>query len=424
MAKYKKNSRHKSSQPVVAAAPKVHYPYLDGLRGIAILMILSHHIRHAFALDYLFSHPSPFLKGLYFTAWDTFGVNLAGFYIWLQDTIHQFKGILGLQMFFVLSGFLISRMLLKGGLVTVDIARFYKRRFLKIYPSYAFLVILSLFLFYHLTYPDMDEILATGFNYLTFLQNYFPRNQLLEHTWSLVVMEQFYFLCPLVLWAVIRYVRTEQERRALLIGLCSLILVLAPVIRLYCLATGDALITWPAHAPRFWRTTLFHFDSLAFGCLLGLLEPQLARLKDIKWAGWLFWAPGAALYYYLFFVADWSYYWGPWYMYTLGYLSSGLLIIAALCGVAVLSRFPLLRWIGIYSYGIYLWHYLVISLCGHWAGRFPIMTLILICLTSSIAVGVLSTKLIESYFLSLRAKWFPDNVKATYSKPIRLPKSS
>jgi len=50
--------------------PKVYYPFLDGFRAIAILMILAHHIRRAFTLDYLFVSNPPILKWIYFHAYD------------------------------------------------------------------------------------------------------------------------------------------------------------------------------------------------------------------------------------------------------------------------------------------------------------------------------------------------------------------
>ena len=65
------------------------------------------------------------------------------------------------------------------------------------------------------------------------------------------------------------------------------------------------------------------------------------------------------------------------------------------------------QWVGRNSYGIYIWHYLVLEFWKIWIGTIPPELIIVGCFVTSIAVGVLSTNTMERYFLSLRSKVVP-----------------
>ena len=119
------------------------------------------------------------------------------------------------------------------------------------------------------------------------------------------------------------------------------------------------------------------------------------------------WVLGISLFSWLFFIVDWSYYWGSWHLYRLGSISIVLLILAAYHGVSFLTRLKFLQWIGRHSYGIFVWHYLVLEFWKIWCGVLAPELIILGCLATSIGVGVLSTNTIEHYFLSLREKIAP-----------------
>ncbi|GEM_PF-1690329 len=391
---------------IIVGSTKKYYPFLDGFRAIAILMILSHHISTGFDLGNIFSHNPALFNWVYLQA-QNFGVDLTHTYVLMQDTFRLLKGILGVEMFFVISGFLIAGILLRNKDRGIPVSRFYQRRFWKIFPSYFILVVVSLAIFAWQAQEPFEDTMATAFRYLFFVQNYFPSNPFLEHTWTLAVMEQFYFFCPLVIAAVYFFVKSAEERRAALIGLCLLLLIVGPVIRLYYLSSGETLLNWPFQSPAPYSTTFYHIDALAFGCLLALLEPYWTQWKKNIWWGCGLWTIGAGLYFYLFFILDWSYYWGTWYLYTLGYVATGLLILAAYHGVSLLARFKFLQWVGRHSYGIYLWHYILMIFWKTGLGKVPLIILIFSYLLATLLLGVLSTKTIERYFLSLREKLVP-----------------
>lgn len=199
---------------------------LDGLRTISILLVLISHSINAFGYN------DPLVLGN-----------------------------LGVRIFFVVSGFLITGLLLREFTAnnSINLTNFYFRRTLRIFPPfYTFLIWMFL-----LTVSGWLEIPLKGFiPAFTYTSNYLQTgNWTLAHTWSLSVEEQFYLLWPGVLLLF-------GKRRAFYI-LC-LIVVLSPFIRIlsYHLISPDEPI---------WLDDGFHanMDSLAFGCLLAFMRTRL-----------------------------------------------------------------------------------------------------------------------------------------------------
>ena len=167
-------------------------PSLDGLRAISIVLVLIHHLA---GTEYSFV-PASFANAL--------GL-----------------GELGVRVFFVISGFLITNLLLQeletGG--TINLPRFYFRRTFRIFPPYYALILVLIFLQSAglIVLNDGDVLHA-----LTYTSNYNPgRSWYLGHTWSLAVEEQFYLLWPAAL--LITGKRRGLYGAALLIVLCPLI---------------------------------------------------------------------------------------------------------------------------------------------------------------------------------------------------------
>lgn len=161
-----------------------HFPNLDGLRFLAIVAVLWHHGRHLF--------PETVSAGPKILAY----------------------GFLGVDLFFVLSGFLITTLLLRetAGRGFVDIPDFLRRRALRIMPLY-FSVVTVISLYYIVLRGRSEYMEALPFYYL-FMPNFLREDiPLLSPTWSLGVEQQYYLLWPLLMVVV------PNRRLAMVLGL-------------------------------------------------------------------------------------------------------------------------------------------------------------------------------------------------------------
>lgn len=136
---------------------------LDGVRAVAVLAVVWHH-----------------------TVTPSSAFPLSG------------RGFLGVDMFFVLSGFLITTILLREQDKHQDISlkRFYARRSLRIFPLYYAVVLGSLALAFVSDSPQLNEVQSSAPQLLLYLTNWFPTVSLLAISWSLATEEQFYLVWP------------------------------------------------------------------------------------------------------------------------------------------------------------------------------------------------------------------------------------
>ncbi len=298
-----------------------YQPAFDGLRGIAVLAVMAYHTY------------TPLTRG----------------------------GFIGVDVFFVLSGFLITTLLLQewnqNG--AINLKNFYARRALRLLPavftlSLVWLLYISLFRPEHFT-ETFKAILFVLF-YCANWAKAFGQGELgwrdsLGHTWSLSVEEQFYLLWPALLVALLRL---RLERRWILSLLVTGIAASA-VTRASLWASGSS-------AMRLFNGLDTRADALLIGCTVGLLAtynllPQtrgfLLTIKGL--------AIGSALLLaYLVFRANWS----AGYMYLSGFTvvaGAAAIILIELLGspsklVLLILEAPLLVWVGRLSYGLYLWH--------------------------------------------------------------------
>jgi peptidoglycan/LPS O-acetylase OafA/YrhL len=154
-----------------------HIPSLNGLRAISIFIVLFAHLKDTFGF------PGILIKLISWTCY----------------------GNLGVEVFFVISGFLISTILLSEVKRNdnINFKRFYFRRFLRIFPVFFLYVIFILFLnnIYNLTILDFIKPLFYFSNFAVFGGHWF-----LGHTWSLSVEEQFYLIWPFTIYKFKKYI--------------------------------------------------------------------------------------------------------------------------------------------------------------------------------------------------------------------------
>ncbi|MBC7783702.1 MAG: acyltransferase [Burkholderiales bacterium] len=360
---------------------------LDLLRLFAILLVIGRHL--------------PKTSRRYAEPWKTF------FDTWKQG------GWVGVDLFFVLSGFLVSGLLFSefNARRQISVGRFYTRRGWKIYPAFFFFIIVSFIVYRQLGTPaKRSEIVSEIF----FLQSYI--DGMWSHTWSLAVEEHFYIFLPLAMLLILRLNRRSSSPLRPVIYIAAGVAVL-------CLA-GRIIHWWLnpvyGHMSHLFATHL-RLDSLFFGVAIAYFyhaDPQrfIRVLQPWRWAlligGLALLAPA--------FVFELE---KTPFIYTIGltvfYFGSGMLLVGVLlCRMPSRGVFVWLGAIGAYSYSIYLWHRTVNS----WgmaalenALGYPLRhgTWCAIAVAGAIVWGVLMAKLIESPALRLRDRWFPSR-----SRPI------
>ena len=321
------------------------------------------------------------------------------------------NGWIGVDLFFVISGFLITGILIDSRGREHRLRNFFARRVLRIFPLY-YLVLFALFVVAPLftsdpliVYPSSDKAY-----YALYIQNLclplinpeLPASVYLSHTWSLAIEEQFYLVWP---WLVV-----FLPRRVLIAGL-MLVLIAAPIARFQLLAER------PAAWSQYWlvyKHTLLHVDGLAVGSLLALivrstrvseralkLTGTAITLVVLPFALWVLSSLASRG------VSDYPY--TPTdpsigsLMFSILALGFGGLLAAILTVRASwLDAFlcnPLLTWIGSISYGLYVYHFPVILLFR----RFELPALASI--PTTVAVASLSWYLFEKPILRLKARF-------------------
>jgi peptidoglycan/LPS O-acetylase OafA/YrhL len=350
-----------------------HIPSLDGLRALSIFLVMAVHtlLRNALYKNIPFSY------------------RLAG------------NGSLGVFIFFVISGYLITTLLLRERekTSTISLKSFYIRRAFRILPPlYLYILFLSvLWLTGHLPGMNRRELITA----LTFTRNYVPHVGLwaMEHFWSLCIEEQFYLLWPMLLvFCVVHRKGSEGRRTATRIVLC--ILIAEPFIRILSYR----------YLPAFHNMGMFHMqaDGLMFGAL-GALQQGHQRFERIytqatRWP-WL-------LPILLFFVlGTLTIKFGNYWDLPVGITLNGFLILMWLLWLVrnpttILGRVmnqPAIAWIGRLSYSLYIWqtfflHHLDVEVFGHngWWNTFPTSWLCIL------AVAVVSYYCVERPALRLR----------------------
>ena len=290
-------------------------PALDGLRGVAILLVI---LSHAHV---------PLFEGAFF----------------------------GVDLFFVLSGYLITSLLLMEmqSAGRLDYWRFYRRRFFRLMPALA-LFLGTYCLVAPFLWPDLTDIYSDALVSILYLADYgiafFDSPDTLLHMWSLSVEEHFYLIWPPLLVLVLRFTPTGKAWRAI-----ALLWLLSSLWRIF----------WVLEGQQFYEI-FFRFDTRVSGLFAGALlaallveKPQFYETMKAQ-RSYAMWLPLAVP---LLMALEWDNHdamiWGIPVVECAAVVV--LLAVHQHSGLVYeMLTAPVLMKLGQWSYGIYLWHYPVV----------------------------------------------------------------
>lgn len=379
-----------------------HNKYLDGFRAIAVLLVMLTHTTYYYTRLF----PETLWERVYLT--------------------FVMVGWSGVDLFFVLSGFLITGILLDSKSKPNYFRNFYIRRTLRIFPIYYLLVGVSLFMGPRYPFPMPEMHIFTGYVplweklyyifYLTnFLELYNSRNVVwLLHCWSLAIEEQFYLVWPLIVY---------YSGRKTIVGICIILILSANMFRLQYTLEDHEANTWLIY-----HLTHTRWDTLAYGALLAIAS------KNKEWSNFLIrWAPHVLI---VFFVAIFIQlhleissfpagkrgipqhsmiipFWHQITLYTgFAVIYSSMLIVVLTCNNTILRMFfgnPIMVWIGKHSYGLYIWHWPVLwfsyNYIPHPYTFWDNFKTQIIVVPISFLLAFLSMEIIEKPFLKLKERF-------------------
>ena len=317
----------RAEQPQADAPHYSYQPALDGLRAFAVGSVMLYHASQSWAIG----------------------------------------GFLGVDAFFVLSGFLITTLLITewGSTKRINLAAFWIRRARRLLP--ALLLVMIGILFYAAVFAapaEVEKIRSDGFATLGYSANWkfifagqsyfdqFTQPSPFRHMWSLAIEEQFYLIWPLIVFGVLWFTRSVRA----LLG--------SAVAMMFGSAVLMAVLYSPGHDPsRVYYGTDTRAQSLLMGAVASILVylhgpirtafmQRTLRVLAVIGAGYTLW-----LWSTLSERSD--------ALYRGGFLLASLAVVIVIVSVTqpnrgllgrALSWYPL-RWIGMISYGLYLWHW-------------------------------------------------------------------
>jgi peptidoglycan/LPS O-acetylase OafA/YrhL len=335
-----------------------HLPALDGLRAVAVFVVISYH----------------------------------------AGVMQGVPGDLGVTLFFVLSGFLITWLLAKEFAATgsISIRTFYARRALRIFPAYYVFILFSLAVDTAQGHRWSRGLIAVAFAYLVNYYNAFlghPTTSV-AHAWSLAVEEQFYLLWPLACLALLRRSRNTAAHGV------AIVIVAVVVWR--------SILDLFLHAPVSYLYNAFdtRCDSLAIGCFLALsLETRWFHLAREK-------LQSSALLPLVTLALIWlSHHFGTSaYHYTVGMtVDAGLLAVfmVQMLGLSARSLWswldhPVARWLGRISYPSYLYHQWGLSVGTRLVPHAPQLLVFAVGYAATLCFAWGSYRIVERPFLAIK----------------------
>ena len=352
-----------------------HVVGLDGVRGVAVLLVFISHFHWILSPDPFFTKVTP---------WH-----------FINRTFEA--GFMGVDIFFVLSGFLITSLLMKDRSTNRKnlFRRFYRRRALRLLPALYALLIANFFVSRWENFPG-DIQWRTTWHAILFLNNWNIVNNFdeaqndLGHLWSLGIEEQFYLIWPLTIWLLAK-LKIPSKMMIPLILFASLG-VMAHRTSLWNEGTSWIIL---------YVRTDTRLDSLLIGAMFAYVyrhfQVPSKILNSVATSSFI----GLIYIKYVLYKSPFIFEMG----YTIIALLAGFIILSVVEGVFFVQKvftWRPLTMIGKVSYGLYLWHMPIFLLFGRHVTSGPKPLRILIGIVIASVVTSLSWFFIEKPFLNIK----------------------
>ena len=342
---------------------------------------------------------------------------IAVFLVMAQHLGYVHAGGLGVDIFFVLSGYLITAILVSEFAATNDISlkKFYARRALRILPAVLLLlVVINIFVGLFDTAAHASRVRWDSLGALFYIANWLRAFGhdigVLGNLWSLSIEEQFYLIWPVTLLFLLS--RKFSVNRILIV--VGSLIVLVNIDRIYLYHGVQSF-------DRIYNGLDTRADALLIGCALGLVGYQIFPPR--AWA--ILGSLGAAFVVYVLFftypvpasfqVAFGLTIGGTLFAIGVAFFLAGILSNAASLPVKLL-RLPPLVWAGRLSYGLYLWHFFVFAFIAGWYRGYQ-ARLIPAQIAATFLIAALSYYLLERPCLKLKRRFTVVKTREPSSEP-------
>lgn len=362
---------------------KIYFPNLNGLRFIAAFLVIIHHIEQIKSISKIENY-------------------------WGTIPFIGIIGKLGVVLFFVLSGFLITYLLLseEQAFKKISIGKFYMRRILRIWPLYFLIIILAFFVL-----PNVEIFILPGYGKDVIYSNlfwklllyviFFPNLVLsllgvvpyASHTWSIGTEEQFYLVWPVL----IKYIK---KYRTLLM---FVIIISYLAIKFFLRSSFANDIPYNNEIRSFWNS--FPIDCMAIGGLYSILLFQKSKLLKYVLRNDLFYFSICLV---TFLIINAVYI--PYIHYEFYSVFFGLIILnfSANNKIKISLENKILNYLGNISYGLYMYHPIGIVIAIYISTSTDFSTnwlLYPLSLIITIIIAGLSYKYYESFFLKFKERF-------------------